>query len=418
MSTEREVAAGATQRVEENQEEAPLPLAVPNHEGQPIHARLLSDSFVFHWNEGTFKVDLLFVVPVAVCLAIGLLAGNAAAGMIAAGGAMTTGFGAKQRIDQSRLLPMIFCALGIAFSTFVGMVAGHEGVGLVLIASAFGFGYGMLSARAAGYGWVGQQCVVTLLVASAFPFSVGDAALRSALIFAGGILQVLSSAALLQLFEELAGNVRALTRYLQEEEQALLHTYRLALRRLRSGALHDSPVPYATRLAVVLALSTELYRALHFASGYWIPMTALLVLRPGLSDTASRAIARTVGTLAGAVLASTCLAYTHPAPVALACFTVVFAWLAYSTLNINYALFSVCLTSYIVMLLSLTSIPGTEIARRRTICTVLGGAMALSVRLVVLESRARSARRSQAALDAEPPMMPERRAHERGHSGM
>ena len=49
-------------------------------------------------------------------------------------------------------------------------------------------------------------------------------------------------------------------------------------------------------------VSTEIYRHFGFANGYWIPMTALLVLRPGLSDTASRAIARTIGTLAGAVL--------------------------------------------------------------------------------------------------------------------
>ncbi len=366
-----------------------------------ISARLLSDSYVFRWQEGTFRTDLPFVVPIAACLAIGLLSGHAAAGMIAAGGAMTTGFGAKHSIDSSRMLPMLLCALGIACSTFVGMVAGHEGFGLVLIAAAFGFGYGMLSDRGAAFSWVGQQCTVMMLVASAFPFGVRDAAVRSALVFTGGLLQVLSTAILLRLFHELAGNFRALGHYAWEEQRALRETYREAFAIARGGKFGQSPIPYALRVAAVLAVSTEVYRQMHFASGYWIPMTALLVLRPGLTDTANRAIARTVGTLAGAVLASMCLAYTHPVPAALAGFTVLFAWLAYSTLNVNYALFSVCLTSYIVMLLSLNGVPGTDIARRRAICTVLGGGLALAVRLVVIHHRVAMARKSTPAGVAE-----------------
>jgi hypothetical protein len=361
-------------------------------------ARLLSDSYVFRWDEGTFKTDALFVVSIALCLGAGLVAGHAAAGMIAAGGAMTTGFGAKHPIDNSRLLPMMLCAMGISISTFIGMVAGHEGFWLVLIAAGFGFGYGMLSGRAVGFSWVGQQCTVMMLVASAFPFAARGAAVRAALVFAGAMVQVVCSAALLRLFKELSGNILAFARYVREEEQALRETYRIAMMTLRGGSLRDSPVPYALRLAVVLGVSTEVYRLSHFASGYWIPMTALLVLRPGLSDTANRAIARTVGTLAGAVLASMFLAYTHPAPVALALFTVAFAWLAYSTVNVNYALFSVCLTSYIVMLLSLNNVPGSEIARRRAICTVLGGGLALAVRLVVIRHRQAEARKSSPAL--------------------
>ena len=75
------------------------------------------------------------------------------------------------------------------------------------------------------------------------------------------------------------------------------------------------------RLAVTLGVSTEIYRKFGFANGYWIPMTALLVLRPGLSDTANRAIARTIGTLAGAMLASFALAHLAPAPPTLAALT-------------------------------------------------------------------------------------------------
>ena len=148
---------------------------------------------------------------------------------------------------------------------------------------------------------------------------------------------------------------------------------------LRSGQLtHRRASLPSLRLAVTLAVSTEIYRRLQFQSGYWIPMTALLVLKPGLSDTVGRAIARTLGTIAGAILASFFIAHLPLAPAVLAGCTVLFAWLAYSSLNVNYALFSVMLTGYIVFLLSLNRVPGYLIAERRAACTAIGGTLALT----------------------------------------
>ena len=140
---------------------------------------------------------------------------------------------------------------------------------------------------------------------------------------------------------------------------------------------------------VTLAVSTEIYRELHFASGYWIPMTALLVLKPGIADTASRAIARTLGTIAGAWVLTVLVAHFTPSTVGLAIFVLIFAWLSYATVNVNYALFAVCITGYIVFLLSLAQIPEGEIAGRRALCTAIGGALALTVRLLVIHYRRR-----------------------------
>lgn len=367
----------------------------------------LADSYIYNWNLASFRTDWFFTLAVALCLAAGLAMHHPAAGMIAAGGAMTAGFGAKQSIDGTPLLPILFVSGGMAFSTFLGVVAGHRSWTLTLIATVFGFGYGMMSKRGAGYSWVGQQCVVTLLVASAFPASMKDAALRSLLICVGGLVQLIMSAVMLRAFRELGSHVFALARYVRSEETALRRTYLTAVLSLRHRQMRGSVLPYATRLAVVLAISTEIYRQLHFASGYWIPMTALLVLRPGIADTASRAIARTVGTLAGAVLSSVFLVYVHPVPAGLAALVIFFTWLSYSLVNVNYALFSVCLTSYIVFLLSLNDIPGAEIAHRRFVCTMLGGVIALSVRLFVLRLRQNQDRESvhllmrRSAVDAE-----------------
>jgi uncharacterized membrane protein YccC len=144
-------------------------------------------------------------------------------------------------------------------------------------------------------------------------------------------------------------------------------------------------VPIA--LFAAAGVTTEIYRQLHFPSGYWIPMTALLVLKPGVTDTVNRAVARVVGTLAGDILVSFCIAHLNPSPLVLASFTLLFAWLSYGTLNVNYALFSAFVTGYIVFLLSLADVPGPVIAQRRALCTALGGSIALIVRLVVISRR-------------------------------
>ena len=350
-------------------------------------APFLTDSIVFDWKAQSFRADLIFVLPVAICLILGICLGRPGAGLITAGGAFTVGFGAKQHIDESRLLPMILVSLGIGAATFVGMVAGHTNFILVLIAGGTGFAYGMLSLRQPGVSWVGQQCIVFLLVASAFPFSPRAAAVRSGLVMAGGALQILTSSILLRLLQQLRTDLLSVACYLKAEHQALRSSVEEAARSLMKRNPAPSAVPYALRLAVLLMVSTEIYRHFGFANGYWIPMTALLVLRPGLSDTASRAIARTIGTLAGAVFASFFLAHLTPAPPTLAFLTLCFAWFSYSLNNVNYGLFTLCLTAYIVCLLALNSLPGKDVAYHRAVSTVIGGGLALTVRLLVIRYR-------------------------------
>jgi hypothetical protein len=352
-------------------------------------APFLTDSYIFDWRAQSFRADFIFVLPLAICLGLAIWLGHPGAGLIAAGGAFTVGFGAKQHIDDSRLLPMILASLGIGAATFIGMVAGHTHFILVLLTAGAGFVYGMLSLRQPGVSWVGQQSVGFLLVASAFPASSRDAAVRAALVAAGGALQIISSSILLRLLKQLRTDLLSVARYLRVEHQALRSSVEQAARSLLNRNAAPSALPYATRLAVTLGVSTEIYRHFGFANGYWIPMTALFVLRPGLSDTANRAIARTIGTLAGAVLASYALAHLQPAQLTLAVLVLLFAWLAYSLNNVNYGLFTLCLTAYIVSLLALSSLPGKVVAYHRAVSTMIGGAMALTVRLFVISYRKR-----------------------------
>jgi len=358
-----------------------------------------TDSYVFNWHNQTFRDDLLLLPAIAICLGIGISLGHPAAGMIAGGGAMTVGFGAKQSIDDSRLLPMLFVSIGMTFAAFLGVIIGYTNYLLVPMAAVWGFGYGMLTTREEGYSWVGQQCVITFLVASAFPASIGPACDRALLILAGGTLQLICGAIFLRLFRQLGDHLVSLARYMRAEQAAMREALLQTTQSVKERRFLTSALPYSLRVAVTLAVTTEIYRRLNFQSGYWIPMTALLVLKPGLTDTVSRAIARLIGTFAGAIVASVCLAQIpNPSPIALAAFTLLFAWLSYGTNNINYGLFSICITGYIVFLLSLNNVPGPLIAQRRAVCTAIGGLIALAVRLIVIFRRKRLREQSGSAL--------------------
>jgi uncharacterized membrane protein YgaE (UPF0421/DUF939 family) len=259
--------------------------------------------------------------------------GQPAVGMIAAGGAFTVGFGGKQNMEHSQLLPMILACLGIGAATFLGMVAGHTNFILVVIASAAGFVYGMLSLRHPAVSWAGQQSVIFLLVASAYPFHPRAAAVRSGLVMAGGALQILTSSILLKLLPQLRRDLLTVLPYIREEHQAVRASIEQAARHFLERRAFTSVLPYALRLTVTLGVSTEIYRHFGFGNGYWIPMTALIVLRPGLTDTVNRALARTLGTLAGAILASTVLAHLQPSPPSwwfLSCYSP--GWLIPSTM--------------------------------------------------------------------------------------
>jgi uncharacterized membrane protein YgaE (UPF0421/DUF939 family) len=347
----------------------------------------LSDSLLFDWKQASFQTDLVFVIAIAVCLTVGIAAGSPRAGMIATSGAFTVGLGAKQRIDGSRLVPMMFAAFSMTVSTFAGMVTGHTHYLVVVVVALWAFIYGMWLNRQPGYAWVSQQAVIFLLIATAFPFSPKAAALRALLVFAGGTLQILITSAMLQIFGKLRLHLSELASYAQKEEQAIREALRHMAHSVKKRSFEHSPVPFALRVSLVLALGTIIYQRTHFVSGYWIPMTSLLVLKPGVYDTMNRAIARVLGTIVGAALLTVLLAHISPTPPILALFAVLFAWLAYSTLYVNYMLFTVCLTSYIVFLLALNKLPQAEIARQRAICTIIGGGLALVMRLIVLARR-------------------------------
>jgi hypothetical protein len=153
-----------------------------------------------------------------------------------------------------------------------------------------------------------------------------------------------------------------------------------ALITLRANLTLDSTAcRHALRLSVTLAIATAIYRIAGLPRGYWMPLTALLVLKPEFHDTFARGIARIAGTLLGAAFA-TLIARTIPLGThGLTVLVLGFVGAGYALVRASYAAFTVCITGYVVFLLMLAGVPELTAVTYRIEYTAAGGFLALLV---------------------------------------
>lgn len=311
---------------------------------------------------------VLCMVTIAAALAVGCALQRPVIGMIAAGGAMSVGMGSFQRVGRSRIRPMLWASIGMGLFSIGGSAVGHSGLGAVLNAGWVGFAGGMLVALGPGAAWVGLQCAIAALVASGYPSGMNVAFSRAALLLAGGLVQTAVVAAYWHF---------VLPWKLSTADDPY-PGFVPALRVLRENlSWRSTPFRFAVREAVTLASGAALAHFLQIPNGYWIPMTSLLVMKPNLQQTVPRGIARVGGTIVGAILATVLVAELRPNLLLLAVLIVLFAWISYSIVTVNYAAFSISLTAYIVCLLAFAGLPAGAVVLHRTVNTTAGGALAL-----------------------------------------
>ena len=338
------------------------------------------DLLRLHWQKNRALRALPCVVPIACCLGAGVHYGSPLAGMVAASGAFSVGFGAFQNLGKSRVATMLGATLGMAVSTLGGSLVGHRGSpGTILNAAWAGFGGGMLLSLGPGSSWVGQQWAIVAIVASGYPVGMELAFGRAELILAGGVLQTLFMLGVWRLRFP-AG----------ESEEDPFEGFLPAVRTLRANLTPRAETfRYAVRQGATLGLGAELARLLVLPNGYWVPMTALLVLKPDFRQTFRRGLERVVGTLAGAALATLLVHTVHLDPLTMGGLIVFFAWLGYTLVNVNYAVFAVFLTAYIVFLLDFGGLTPAVVVTHRALNTALGGGLALLSYVTVLIGRRR-----------------------------
>jgi uncharacterized membrane protein YccC len=153
-----------------------------------------------------------------------------------------------------------------------------------------------------------------------------------------------------------------------------------AVTTLRANLSLDSTAcRHALRLAAAVAIATTIYRVLHLPRGYWMPMTALLVLRPDFHDTFARGAARIGGTILGGGIATLVVRELEPGPIALTLLLLAFVWGCYATFRMNYTLFTISVTGYVVFILMLSGVGEITAVTLRAVDTVAGGCLALIV---------------------------------------
>jgi uncharacterized membrane protein YccC len=145
---------------------------------------------------------------------------------------------------------------------------------------------------------------------------------------------------------------------------------------LRAVLSWDSVVlRFALRVGLVTASAVALTAALDLRRGYWITITAVVILQPYTGTTSVRAVQRVLGTVVGGVLTAGLAALFHD-QYAIFTLVSVFALLSVALLPLNYAAFSVFLTPTFVLLAE-ASTGDWHLAGVRILNTVLGGGLAL-----------------------------------------
>jgi uncharacterized membrane protein YccC len=139
---------------------------------------------------------------------------------------------------------------------------------------------------------------------------------------------------------------------------------------------------HGVRLAVVVAAATEISRLLPWPRGYWLPLTAVIVLKPDFTATVSRGVARTVGTAIGLLAAEVLVTVAHPHGVVLVAAIGVCAWLGYCVFAANYAVYSIFLTAIVILLVSAAGASATSTVENRGFDTLIGGAIAILAYLI------------------------------------
>ena len=146
---------------------------------------------------------------------------------------------------------------------------------------------------------------------------------------------------------------------------------------LRAALAPDSMIlRFALRVGLVTAGAVALAAALDLRRGYWVTITAVIILQPYTGATTQRALQRVLGTIVGGALTAGLAALFHD-PLAILVLAFVFSAVSVALLPLNYAAFSVFLTPTFVLLAE-ASAGDWHLAGLRIANTLLGGALALA----------------------------------------
>lgn len=152
----------------------------------------------------------------------------------------------------------------------------------------------------------------------------------------------------------------------------------VAARTFQQELRWSSPIfRHAIRVSVVVVVGYLLGQWLPPLHGYWIPLTAVMVLRPDFSRTFERGFARFAGTLLGVTIGGVVTSLIEPGPYLSAGIAVSVVLVMYLLTGAGYVVASTCTGAYVVFLLEIGGELGTHTAFERAWLTAIGGGLAM-----------------------------------------
>ncbi|WP_035699005.1 FUSC family protein, partial [Glycomyces tenuis] len=145
------------------------------------------------------------------------------------------------------------------------------------------------------------------------------------------------------------------------------------------GRLHwtDPTVQHSLRRAGVIALATALGFAWPSEHGYWIPLTAWIVLQADFAGTLTRGVTRALGTFGGVVAASLLGLAIPEEPLGLSLVVLACALLAYWTRPVSMLVFAAAVAAFTVFQIDLSGDDPLRAALDRGVSTAIGASLAI-----------------------------------------
>ena len=161
------------------------------------------------------------------------------------------------------------------------------------------------------------------------------------------------------------------------------------LRQLRDNLTTESlSLRHAARFALTGAALTMLTKGLHIEMGYWITITAVIILQAYPSATWQRAIQRVGGTLLGGLIAAGAAFLLH-GPAAIVIVVIPLSLLSMAFRGVSYALYIVCITPLFILITELVNRGGVlspELGGLRMLDNVVGAAIGMLATFVLWPS--------------------------------
>ena len=361
---------------------------------------------------------LLLTAGVMLPLSLGIVLGRPEYGVFAALGAFPSGIAATLGEVRKQPAAVALAAVGMAVGAFVGALAAGTAPLLVLVTALFAYAAGIVGAfnnhvAAAVLQWPGA-----LLIATSTPDGPRAAAVRGALVLAGGLGQAAlvaltlppptpappprpahttstappTSTAALPLHAASTPPPHHPPPDPLQDPHPHLRPRRIPLPLLTLRAFTDRLTTivrthigfrtehgqHAVRLAATAAVAQSTALFLGLPHPYWAALTAVMVLKTDHVLTVRRSLDRIGGTALGVLLGLPLAALGHFGTAPLLLGAALAIALAYTVFAANYFLFALFLTGFVVVLLDLLGQTASHTVGPRLLSTLLGGVIALA----------------------------------------